>query len=195
MFIGQDITRVDALDKVLGTAAFAHDLKKNNMLFACVVRSSRPHAVIKRIDVSAARALEGVVTILSHEDIPGENLFGAIKKDQPFLAAGRVRYKGEAILVVVATTEEAARRAADLVSIEYEDLGNISDPFISIQSPVLIHDGGNLLSHRKVVKGDVAKGFESSDVIVENAYSTTWIDHAYMETEAGLGYLDDRGRV
>ncbi len=195
MFIGQDITRVDALDKVLGTAAFAHDLKKNNMLFACVVRSSRPHAVIKRIDVSAARALEGVVTILSHEDIPGENLFGAIKKDQPFLAAGRVRYKGEAILLVVAATEETARRAADLVRIEYEDLENISDPFISIQSPVLIHDGGNLLSHRKVVKGDAAKGFESSDVIVENAYSTTWIDHAYMETEAGLAYLDDRGRV
>jgi len=195
MFIGQDITRVDALDKVLGKAAFAHDLTKNTMLFACVVRSSRPHAVLKRIDVSAARALEGVVKIISHEDIPGENLFGAIKKDQPFLAAGRVRYKGEAILIVVAATEETARRASELVRIEYEDLENISDPFLSIQSPVLIHDGGNLLSHRKVIKGDAAKAFESSDVIVENTYSTTWIDHAYMETEAGLGYLDDRGRM
>lgn len=195
MFIGQDITRVDALDKVLGTAAFAHDLKKNNMLFACVVRSSRPHAVIKKIDVSAALALEGVVKVLSHKDIPGENLFGAIKKDQPFLAEGRVRYRGEAILVVLGITEEIARKASHLVKIEYENLENISDPFLSAQSPVLIHDGGNLLSHRMVIKGDVKKGFEGSDVVVENTFSTTWIDHAYMETEAGIGYTDDTGRI
>lgn len=195
MFIGQDITRVDALDKVLGTAAFAHDLKKNTMLFACVVRSSRPHAMIRKIDISAALALDGVVKVLSHKDIPGENLFGAIKKDQPFLAEGRVRYKGEAILVVVGVTEEIARKASGLVEIEYEDLEYISDPFLSMRSPILIHDGGNLLSHRKVIKGDAGKGFESSDVIVENTYSTTWIDHAYMETEAGIGYTDERGHI
>jgi xanthine dehydrogenase molybdopterin-binding subunit B len=137
MFIGQDIIRVDALDKVLGTAAFAHDLKKKDMLFACVVRSSRPHAVIKNIDLSAALALDGVVRILSHKDIPGENLFGVIKRDQPFLAEGRVRYKGEAILVVVAVTEDVARKASDLVRIEYEDLENISGsfPFHTIPRP------------------------------------------------------------
>lgn len=195
MFIGQDITRVDALDKVLGTAAFAHDLKKDTMLFACVVRSSRPHAMIRKIDISAALALDGVVKILSHKDIPGENLFGAIKKDQPFLAEGRVRYKGEAILVVVGITEEIARKASGLVEIEYEDLEYISDPFLSMRSPILIHDGGNLLSHRKVIKGDAGKAFESSDVVVENTYSTTWIDHAYMETEAGIGYMDERGHM
>ena len=195
VFIGQDVTRIDALDKVLGRAAFAYDRKADDMLFACVVRSEKPHALIKKIETACALSMEGVVAVLTHIDIPGENTFGAIKKDQQFLAKDRVRYTGEPVAVVVGINEDAARKASGFVRIEYEELQVISDPFVSMTSPVLIHDEGNLLSHRKVIKGDIEKGFNESDVVVENTYRTTWVDHAYMETEAGLGYMDDDGRI
>lgn len=195
VFIGQDITRVDALDKVLGKASFAYDLKRDDMLFACVVRSGRPHALIRKIEKGRALAAEGVVAVLTRDDIPGENSFGAIKKDQQFLAKDRVRYTGEAVAIVVGVNEEAARKASGLVEVEYEELEVISDPFVSMTSPTLIHETGNLLSHKKVIKGDVGKGFDESDVVVENTFSTTWIDHAYMETEAGIGYMDEDGRI
>jgi CO/xanthine dehydrogenase Mo-binding subunit len=82
-----------------------------------------------------------------------------------------------------------------LVKIDFEDIEAIQDPFTAEKSPTLIHNDGNLLGHRKVIKGNVEKGFADSDVIVGHTYSTTWLDHGFMETEAGVGYLDDAGRV
>ena len=90
MFVGEDLDRVDALEKVTGEARYARDFKAGGMIFACVVRSTRAHARIAAIDVSDAMAVPGVVRILSHKDIPGENLYGAIVRDQPFLAEGMV---------------------------------------------------------------------------------------------------------
>ena len=106
MFVGRDVPKVDALAKVAGRAAFSYDLKTEEMLFACVFRSERPHAKIIGIDTRDALALPGIVRILSAQDIPGQNLFGAIRKDQPFLADGVVRYRGEPILVVVGNNED-----------------------------------------------------------------------------------------
>jgi CO/xanthine dehydrogenase Mo-binding subunit len=195
MFAGADIDRVDALEKVLGKAQYAGDIKLEGMLYGCVLRSSRPHALIKGIDTGGASALTGVVKIITCKDIPGENLFGIIKKDQPFLAESRVCHIGQPILIVVAETEGIARRALKLIHVEYEDIEAIHDPFVAGESNLHIHKGGNLLSFRRLVKGDIDRGFQEADVIAEHAYKTTWIDHAFMETEAGAGYMDDRGRI
>lgn len=195
MFIGQDIERIDALDKVLGKGIYSHDLKTDDMLFGCVVRSTRPHALIRSISTKDALSLNGIVKVLTNRDIPGENLFGAIKKDQFYLAKERVRYVGEPILIVLGEDEEIARKAAKLVKIEYEEMEAILDPFVSMNSSTLIHEAGNLLCHRKLRKGDIIRGLNDADVVVEHTYKTTWIDHAYLETEAGIGYLDKEGRI
>ncbi len=195
MYIGNEINRIDAPDKVLGRPVYAEDLSIKGALFGCVFRSTRPHAWIRKIDTSAALASPGIVKTLSCYDIPGENIFGIIKKDQPYLAKDRVRYIGEPVLVVLGETEEAARKASRLIRVEYDDIGVISDPFISGDSKTLIHEKGNLLSHRKVIKGDIEKAFREADVIVEHTYTTTWLDHAFMETESGVGYPDNKGSI
>jgi CO/xanthine dehydrogenase Mo-binding subunit len=195
MFVGRDLEKVDAAAKAAGRAAFAYDLKTEEMLFACVFRSERPHARIREIDTREALSLPGVVRILSAKDIPGQNLFGAIRKDQPFLADGAVRYRGEPILVLVARNEEVARRACGLIRVSYEEIPPILSPADAESSAFHLHKNGNLLSYRSVRKGDVEKGFSEAEVIVEHTYSTRWIDHAFLETEAGIGYPDEQGRV
>jgi len=193
--VGSNRKRIDVIDKVLGKPVFAGDMKADRLLFAVVYRSPRPHAWIKSIDVSEALAQPGIVKVITGEDIPGKKRFGVIKKDQPCLAEGRVRYVGEPILLIVGETENAARKAMSSVKIHFEDIEAIRDPFTAEKSGTLIHEDGNLLGHRKVIKGNVERGFAESDVIVEHTYSTTWLDHGFMETEAGVGYLDDAGRI
>ncbi|MCX7965876.1 MAG: xanthine dehydrogenase family protein molybdopterin-binding subunit [Syntrophorhabdaceae bacterium] len=195
MPIYTSIDRIDAIEKVKGKALYAGDYSMDGMVFAVLVRSQRPHAKIKSIRIDKALELHGVIKILSHGDIPGNPFFGVIKKDQPLLAKDIVRYIGEPILIVIAESEKKAREAAKLIDIEYEDMEIITDPYKSMGSSTLIHEKGNLLSHRKVIKGDVEKGFKESDVVIERQYKTTWLDHAYLETEAGFGYPDDKGRI
>lgn len=195
MIVGSNRIRIDALDKVLGKPVFAGDRKIDGVLHAVVFRSPRPHAVIRVIDLKGVLSLPGIVRVISSSDIPGEKLFGAIKKDQPCLAEGKVRYIGEPILVIVGETEEVARKALGLVNISFEDIEAILDPSTAERSSTLIHDNGNLLSYRKVIKGDIDKGFAQSDVIIEHTYGTTWLDHGFMETESGIGYIDKDGRI
>ncbi len=196
MFVGRDLERVDVLTKTVGTAEFAHDLKMEGMLFACVVRSERPHAWIRRIDSSKAVAMPGVVRIFTCKDIPGRNLYGSIRKDQLFLAEDRVRYIGEPVAIVVAEDEHTARLAAIAVKIDYEDIEAILDPFTAEHTTRRVHDDkDNLMLYKKVRKGDIEKGFAESDVIVEHTFRTTWVDHAFLETEAGIGYMDPSGRI
>ena len=195
MFVGKEMVRVDALAKVLGRAAFAYDLKTEEMLFACLFRSERPHARIRSIDLREALALEGVVRILSAKDIPGRNLFGAIRKDQPFLADGIVRFAGEPILVVMAKDEGIARKAVTLIKADYEEMTPVLSAADAAITPVLVREKGNVLSYRTLRKGDMDKGFAEADVVVEHTFRTQWVDHAFMETEAGFAYPDGDGRI
>ncbi len=195
VFVGKNLEKPDAAAKVAGRAAYAYDLKREHMLFACVYRSERPHARIRQVGTREALSVPGVVRILSAKDIPGRNLFGAIRKDQPFLADGSVRYRGEPILLLVAENEEVARRACRLIKVSYEEIPPLLSPAAAQSSPFLLHKAGNLLSHRTVCKGDIEKGFREAEVIVEHTYSTHWLDHAFLETEAGIGYLDAQGRI
>lgn len=195
MPISTQIDKIDAYDKVLGKAKYASDFYMEGMLVGALLRSTRPHAHIKRIDVSKAYSLEGVVRIIQAKDIPGENSFGIIRKDQPLLCDKKVRFIGDPILIVLAVTEKVAKEALRLIEVEYEDIEPILTPSDSERSPILIHESGNLLTHKKVIKGNVEKGFSESDIIVENTYITTWLDHAYIETESGFGYMDGNGRI
>ena len=195
-WIGKPVSKVDALDKVLGKAAYAEDLQFPGMLFGKVVRAGVPHALIEEIDVSEARAMEGVACVLTAKDVPGRNLFGIAFQDQEALVERHVRYEGDAVALVAAESDEIARDAARAVHVRYTELPIVTGPHEALaEGAPSIHEKGNLVLHSKTRKGDVEAGFRLSDVIVENSYRTHVVDHAYMETEAGVGRIDERGNL
>jgi CO/xanthine dehydrogenase Mo-binding subunit len=193
--IGESIQRIDALDKVLGKALFAADLRMEGLLHMKVLRSDRPHARIRRINTEGAAGMDGVVRIFTHKDIPGKNRIGIINKDHPILAKQKVRFVGEAIALVVAHGEREAERALGEIRVEYEDLHPIFDPEESLNSTTLIHEKGNLLCQRDIVRGDVEKGFSEADLVIERTYSTSMLEHTYLEPDAGLAGIDEDGRI
>jgi CO/xanthine dehydrogenase Mo-binding subunit len=193
--VGESIPRIDALDKVLGKALFAADLRMEGLLHMKVLRSDRPHARIRKIDTEGVAGMEGVVRIFTHKDIPGKNRIGIINKDQPVLAEEKVRFVGDAVALVVAHSEREAERALGEIRVEYEDLHPIFYPEESLNSTTLIHEKGNLLYQRDIVKGDVEKGFSEADLAIERTYSTSMLEHTYLEPDAGLARIDEEGRI
>src|SRR5215467_6236985 len=119
---------------------------------------------------------------------------GAVLATQPVLADDRVRFQGEPVAAIAATTPEIAAAAADLVEVEYEDLPGVYDPIAALEPDApRVHDSGNLLRSWHLRCGDVAQGFARADVVVENTYRTPFVDHVYMETESGIGWIDGEG--
>ncbi len=194
--VGIEIPKVDVLEKVLGEAKYGADLPNQEPLHLKVIRSPKPHAKIMKISMGEALRVSGVERIFTAKDIPGKNLVGTITKDQPILASDRVRYTGDPVALVIAKTEEAAEEAAKKVVVVYEDLPSVHHPEEALQPYApLIHEKGNLLLEFHVTKGDVQRGFKEAEVIVEETYTTTWVDHAYLEPDAGISYLDEKGRI
>ncbi|MGC1092606.1 MAG: xanthine dehydrogenase family protein, partial [Pseudolabrys sp.] len=153
---------------------------------------------IVSIDTSAAEAIEGVEGVITSADVPGEDGFGVFVNDQPVMARGRVRYVGEAVAAVAAESPLIAKRALAAINVVYEPLPAVFDPDAAIRpgAPVL-HDYApdNITKHIPIRVGDVDKGFAESDLVVEETYSTQAIEHAYLEPEAGLAYVDHDGVV
>ncbi|MFQ5342218.1 MAG: xanthine dehydrogenase family protein molybdopterin-binding subunit [Anaerolineae bacterium] len=195
--IGQSIPRVDALDKVVGRTPYPGDLSMPAMLHMKVLFARRPHARIKNIDASAALAHPGVVAVLTAEDVP-VNEYGLMEPDQPALCGDVVRFVGDKVALIVGETVQAATEGRDLVQVEYEDLPALTDPRRALDDDApLVHveKGSNLLASFKIRKGDIEAGFAAADVIVEAEYRTPYQEHAYLQPEAGLAYIDDEGRV
>ena len=159
-WIGKPVSKVDALDKVLGKAAYAEDLQFPGMLFGKVVRAGVPHALIEEIDVSEARAMEGVACVLTAKDVPGRNLFGIAFQDQEALVERHVRYEGDAVALVAAESDEIARDAARAIHVRYRELPVVTGPHEALADGApSIHEKGNLVLHSKTRKGDVEAGF------------------------------------
>lgn len=188
--VGASVPRPEERAKVTGAAKYADDYKFESMLYGATKRSDHPHARILSIDTSKAAAYPGVVTVLTHEDIPGENIHGLIFDDWPCLAGEKVRYMGDPIAIVAAETQEAASYAANLVEVEYEVLPRVIDPISAHENNApLVHEDredGNLLKHIKVRKGDVVRSRQAADVVVERTYRTSTTEHAFMETECSI---------
>lgn len=185
--MGQSVVKKDALEKVMGKARFAADLFVPNMLYGAVVRSSVASAYVRKIDAKPALALPGVVCVLTCRDIPGKNRIGIILKDEPILVDDKVRRYGDAIALVAAEDRETAEQAAELVRITYEEIEPIftMERALEEDSPK-VHGTTNLMQFKKLIHGDVEKGFAASDVIVERTYQTAMLQHMFIEPEAGL---------
>ena len=188
--------RFDALDKVLGTALYAADLTLPGMLHGAILRSPHPHAEILQIDDGAARALPGVLAVVTARDVPGPNRYGRAVKDQRVLADGRVRQVGDAVAAVAATSPAVAAQALALIRVGYRALPAILDPAAALREGAIpIHDGGNLLAERDSRWGDAEAALARSHLVVDESYSTPFVEHAYLEPEAVLAYRDDAARL
>jgi CO/xanthine dehydrogenase Mo-binding subunit len=195
--IGQPLPRHDALGKVTGATNYPGDLLGPDTLRLKVVLAGRPHARIEAIDVAPALAVPGVVAVLTAADVPF-NAFGLIENDQPVLCPDVVRFAGDKIALVVAATQAAAEAGAKQVVVAYDDLPAVTDPRKALDpSSPLVHEshGTNLLVRIPIRKGDVAAGFAAADIVLEGEFSTTWQEHAFLQPEAGIAYIDDAGRV
>ncbi len=204
--IGKSVKRSDMLEKVTGAARYAGDLTLPGMLHGKLKRCEIAHANIKRIDTSKALALAGVKAVLTHKDVPHVLHYGSphprsasVTKDQ-YILDTKVRYWGEAVAAVAATTEEIADEAIRLIEVEYEALpaAITLDDAMAAGAPV-IHDNG--LEGNRVVpdmlfkRGDVEKGFAEADIIIEGNYAVGRPQPAYMEPNVCVAQWDGSDKL
>ena len=194
-WVGKEIARRDAYEKARGITKYASDMFLENMLWVATLRSKYPHAKILKIDVSQALKMPGVVAVFTHKDVPN-NRYGLFVKDRPVLCDDKVRYIGDPVALVAAESKEEAEQAIDEIVVEYEPLPVVTDPLEAMKpdSPA-VHEGGNISRSTRITFGDVVKGFSMSKVVVENMYRTGTQIHAFLETEAGISYIDEKGRI
>ena len=197
-FIGANVRRLDAPSKVSGALRYAGDMLMPGMLHVAVLRSPHAHARIVSIDTSAAEAMEGVEAVITCDDVPGIDNFGVFVQDQPIMARGKVRYVGEAVAAIAAEDELTAKRAAALIKVVYEPLPAIFDADAAMMAGApVVHEYApdNVTKHIPIRKGDVENAFAACDLVIENTYETQQVEHAYLEPEAGLAYVDHDGVV
>jgi CO/xanthine dehydrogenase Mo-binding subunit len=205
--VGSSVSRVDARDKVTGAALYPGDIERPGMLWLKTLFSQRVHARIRAIDTRLAAAAPGVVGVFTAADVPF-NGNGLNVVDQPVLCgpgapsgvpdADRVRWPGDQVAIVVAETEAQAAAALPLIQIDWEDLPLVLDPEAARQPDApLLHPsiGSNVLLEYHIRRGDIAAGFAQAAVIVEHTYRTGAQEHAYLQPEAGVAYVDALGRI
>jgi CO/xanthine dehydrogenase Mo-binding subunit len=204
-YLGQSVQRIDAMGKVTGQTLYPGDINLPNQAYMKILFANRPHARIRGIDTSKAELMEGVIAVFSAKDVP-VNEYGLIMPDQPVLCgpgsskpyADRVRFVGDQVAIVIAETEEIAAKARDLIVVDYEDLPVVSDPLEAMKSEAtLLHPDreSNIFCQYRIRKGDVEAAFEQADIVIEGEYRTPAQEHAFLQPEAGLAYIDEAGRV
>ncbi len=208
--IGKSVPRVDAYEKVTGSAVFADDIQFGPaLLYARIKRSPLPHALIKRIDVSKARQLPGVKAVVTGQDFPG--YIGLYLQDRHIFCRDRVRYVGDPVAGVAAISEEIAEKALELIEVEYEPLPAVFDPEYgaSPDAPLLHPDlgqykvapfiypkpGTNISNHFKIRKGDVDAAWKDCAAIVERVYRIPHVQHVPLEPHIAIAKVDEKGHV
>lgn len=206
--VGTSVTRVDAAQKATGAAQYGVDVRFAGMLVGRTLRAGVPHARIVRLDTREAARVPGVRAIVTGRDFP--RLHGPLAKDQPALAIDRVRYAGEVVAAVAADDEEAAQEALDRVVVEYEELPGVFDvrEALAPGAPLVHPDqmayertetpglrlepvpGSNVAYHFTLRKGDVAAGFAAADLVVEDTYSTPFVQYAHLEPHVTVARWD-----
>ena len=192
--VGKNILRVDALSKVTGKALYPDDIFMDNMVYGKTLRSKVPHAYIK-VDTKKAEKINGVIKIFTHKDVPN-NEHGVIFKDHEVLCGEKVRRIGDPIAFVVAKNKKICELALREILVEYEEIEGVFCPKKAMKedSPK-VHGDTNIVYHYKIRKGDVEEGFKNSYAIAENIYKTHMVDHAFLQPEAGISFIDEEGRV
>jgi len=191
--IGKSIAMVDAAGKTTGAGKYTDDLSVPGMLVAKILHSPYPHALIKHIDTTRARDLDGVAAVVTGEDAPNRYGILPVGHDETALAVGKVRYVGDNVACVAAVTEEIAERALELIEVEYQLLPGYFDPEESMKAERdLIHDNrsNNIEKDYHHVFGDPEKGFAEADYVAEARYLANEVTHAAMEPHCTLASFE-----
>ena len=207
--LGVSVRRVDAADKVTGAALYPGDLRRQDLLHARVVFTDQPHARILRLDVTEALAVPGVVEVLTSADVP-VNEYGLVFRDQPVFVGtthtGRAdvacdvsRWEADHLALVVAESPAAATAGAEAIVTEWEQLPVLSDTAAALSSSVLLHpengQDSNAYHHLRIRKGDTEAGWAAAEMVVEGTYRLPLQEHAYLQPEAAMSYIDAEGRI
>ncbi|MBI2361705.1 MAG: molybdopterin-dependent oxidoreductase, partial [Deltaproteobacteria bacterium] len=192
-FIGQNVHRVDGVEKVTGKAKFTGDLVIPGMLYGRILRSPYPHARIRSIDANDAGTLPGVAAVLTAADISDlDPYYGG----RPVIAIGKVRYAGEPVAAVAAVDEETAEEALSLIRVDYEELAAAVglEAALSEGAP-LIHEEakGNICSHEHVEKGNTELGFAEADEIFEDVFTFPMVYHYTLEPHSVIAQCGEEG--
>jgi xanthine dehydrogenase D subunit len=191
--VGESPQRPDGVQKTRGEFAYSSDLWAEDMLWGATLRSPHPYARIRGVDLTEALKLPGVHAVLTHEDVPGENLYGLEHPDQPVLAVEVVRYQGEPVAIVAADHPETARRAAARIAVDYEVLTPVTDPEAAMHPDATpLHPGGNIVRHTPIRAGEENV---RADVVVTGEYTVGMQDQAFLGPESGLAVPAEDGGV
>jgi len=195
--IGKRLPMVDSREKAAGKAIYFSDLDLPGMLHAKILRSPHPHARILNIEVDRALALPGVRAVIFSKDVPSEK-YGVQVADRPILAQERVRFVGEEVAAVAAVDEETAEEALDLIRVDYELLSSVLEVTEALQpgSP-LVHEEkeSNVASSSRIARGDVERGLDESEIVVEEEFRTQFVHALYMEPQITVAQVDASGRL
>ena len=189
--IGESAPRPDGVPKVNGSFAFSSDLWHKNMLWGGTLRSPFPSARITRLDITEALLIDGVQAVLTHEDVPGQNLYGLEHADQPVMAEEIIRYEGEPVAIVAADHPEIVRRALNAIQVEYEEMAPLTDPELAEETD-FIHPDGNLIRRINLRHGDQEV---QGEIQVEGIYEVGMQDQAFLGPESGLAVPGEDGGV
>jgi CO/xanthine dehydrogenase Mo-binding subunit len=203
--VGTSSRRIDARGKVTGETLFPGDIYLPGTLAMKILFAGRPHAIVRRLDTTRAEQLPGVLAVFTARDVP-VNEYGLIMPDQPVLCgpgsskpfADRVRFIGDQLALVVAEDEATAARALKAIEVEFEDLPVVDDAEAALTAgATLLHPerDSNIFCHYRIRRGDCEAAFRTADVVIQRQYRTPVQEHAFLQPEAGVAYLDDEGRV
>jgi aldehyde oxidoreductase len=195
--IGKPVTRIDALEKATGTTLYAADLAVDGCAHIKVLRSPHHHAKIISIDTKEAEAVPGVLAVLTAKDVKGTNILKMAGDDQAVLCGNKVRFIGDPVAAVVATSEDLASYALEKIDVTYESLEPVMTPEDALkEGAVRVHDDrSNLFFEQPIIHGDVEKGFSESEVVVQQNYTTQTVEHAYLENDSGVAYVHENGQL
>jgi CO/xanthine dehydrogenase Mo-binding subunit len=195
--VGKWTAAPGAAEIVTGAARYCPDIRLPGMLCGKLLYSPYARARITKLDVRKAREIPGVFAVITHTDIPGENSYLYAAPDQPLLVVDEVRFQGDAVAAVAAVDERTANAALAAIEVEYEELPGIFNTFEAMQpgAEQIVQGEDNVMMSQVYRTGDVDAAIASADVVIENTYRTQWAEHAFLETEGGVGLVDDDGGI
>jgi len=207
MSVGKSVVRVDAYDKVTGRAKFTADMMPDRCLVAKVYHGEIANGIVKSIDISEAQALPGVVKVVTFKDVPSMKFptpghpWSVEESHQDVadrnLLTGRIRYYGDDIAAVVAIDEVIAKKALELIRVEYEEY----EPCVEAGKAMKgtkppVHEGkpDNILAKSSYELGHVEAAFKKADEVFKQSYKTAIIQHCHIETPISYAYME-KGRI
>lgn len=198
--LGSRVHRLDVEEKVLGYGKYPDDYYLDGMCYGTALRSKYPRARVLSIDTTAAKALPGVIDVFTAADIPGENKIGHLKHDQYTMipVGGLTHYLGDAIALVAAKDMETAEKAKKLIKVEYEVLPavhNIQEAAAEGAPLVFDEETTNVQAYKHVSRGNAEEAISKAAHVISHHFETPWTEHAFLEPECAVAYIDDDGDV